>query len=314
MAKQKLSEGDVILIPVAEGRYAVAKILWISLRTKHLILIGVSTKSTIDTVAMPKVAPHDDVRYFTGSQPVGTEWPIVGHDDTPIDPDVSRRRSAAGMVWVRDEMLHEATEDEIAKLPIDRISGTGILVKRLKDALGLPREDVPAKRSAPKAEIGPMDDKRFWSVLEDAWKAAPKEAKLRPTGGKAPSEDALEKVDDALEERVLPALRKALAALPADDLAGFDRTLEKKLYDLDRADVQEHTDGSDDGFLYARGFIVAMGRPYYDAVMAKPSAAIMDMECESISYLPRQLYEERHGKLPKSGISRETGSNKAGWK
>jgi hypothetical protein len=33
--------------------------------------------------------------------------------------------------------------------------------------------------------------------------------------------------------------------------------LERTLYDIDRADIQAVTDGSDDGFLYARGFVVA---------------------------------------------------------
>ncbi len=41
----------------------------------------------------------------------------------------------------------------------------------------------------------------------------------------------------------------------------FDRMLERKLplYNVDRQEIQEVTDGSDDGFLYARGFIVALG-------------------------------------------------------
>jgi hypothetical protein len=305
-------EGDVFLIPVAEGRYAVAKILWLSTRGKNVILVGACTKATVGEEAMPKPVPPWDVRLFTGSQLVGTEWPLVGHDDAPIDPDVSRR-IYIGMVWVRDERLHEASPKEAASLPHEAIRGFGNVVKKLQDAFGLPRVDVATKPKA-RAQLAPMDDERFWSILEDAWKAAPKEAKLRPTGAKAPSEAALEKVDKALDSRVIGALRRALKGLPADDLAKFDRALEKKLYDIDRAEVQEHTDGSDDGFLYARGFIVAMGRAYYDAVSAKPSAAITDMECEKICYLPKQIYDDLHGRLSPSGISRETGSNKAGWK
>jgi hypothetical protein len=93
----------------------------------------------------------------------------------------------------------------------------------------------------------------------------------------------------------------------------FDRILERKLYDLDRAEIHEHTDGSDDGFLYARGFIVAAGKDYYDAVLAKPSTARMDLECEEMCYLSWELYEENFGVLPPSEISRESCSNTAGW-
>lgn len=43
---------------------------------------------------------------------------------------------------------------------------------------------------------------------------------------------------------VIPTLEKLKKA----DLLEFDRILERKLYEFDRADVHEHTDG-DDGFL-----------------------------------------------------------------
>jgi hypothetical protein len=49
--------------------------------------------------------------------------------------------------------------------------------------------------------------------------------------------------------------------LPGSELTSLDRVLERKLYDIDRADIQAVIDGSEDGFLYARGFIVAMGSP-----------------------------------------------------
>jgi hypothetical protein len=58
----------------------------------------------------------------------------------------------------------------------------------------------------------------------------------------------------------LGALSGQCRELPGSDLASLDRVLERKLYDIDRADIQAVTDGSDGGFLYARGFIVAMGR------------------------------------------------------
>lgn len=83
---------------------------------------------------------------------------------------------------------------------------------------------------------------------------------------------------------------------------------------MDRAEVQEHTDGSDDGFLYARGFIVAAGRAYYDAVNADPSVAVMDLECEEMCYLSWHLYLDKYGEIPASGFSRESFNNTAGWR
>jgi Protein of unknown function (DUF4240) len=158
-----------------------------------------------------------------------------------------------------------------------------------------------------------MDDTRFWALIETAWQVV---------GGKAMARQKLaegklseEKAEDLLEslEEVIPALRVQLDLLSAAELLAFDQILERKLYDIDRAEIQEHTDGSDDGFLYARGFIVAAGRGYYDAVNAKPSVALMDLECEEMCYLSLHLHEEKYSDVPQSGISRESCSNKTSW-
>lgn len=56
-----------------------------------------------------------------------------------------------------------------------------------------------------------------------------------------------------------------------------------------------------------------MGQEFYELVKSDPSRAPMDAECEGLCYLPRRLYQEKYGPMPPSGISRETGSNAAGW-
>jgi hypothetical protein len=158
-----------------------------------------------------------------------------------------------------------------------------------------------------------MDESRFWSLIESAWQSAGGKTKTRQklAAGKLSTERA-EALVEALEE-VIPALRAQLDRLSAAELLAFDRILERKLYDIDRAEVQERTDGSDDGFLYARGFIVAAGKGYYDAVNARPAVALMDLECEDMCYLSWNLYQDKFGEMAPSGISRESCSNEAGW-
>lgn len=159
-----------------------------------------------------------------------------------------------------------------------------------------------------------MDESRFWSLIEVAWGAVGGKAKPRQKlAAGTLSEERAYALQEVLEEKVTPALREQLAGLPAADLMEFDRVLERKLYDIDRADIHERTDGSDDGFLYCRGFIVGMGRAYYEAVAANPDRAVTDAECEEMCYLSWHLYRERFGDMPPSGLSRETQSNAAGW-
>jgi len=88
----------------------------------------------------------------------------------------------------------------------------------------------------------------------------------------------------------LGALLHQRSGLLSGELASLDRVLERRLYSIDRADIQAVTDGSDDGFLYARGFIVAMGRDFYDAVACNPHLAVMDAEFEEMCYFFAHMY------------------------
>jgi Protein of unknown function (DUF4240) len=169
-----------------------------------------------------------------------------------------------------------------------------------------------SKKSAKRAPTTKASSKSadLWQLIEDAWiEVAPD---LTPVRAK-PSEDNLGELDEAVDD-VIDALRAKLRELDRDALMSVDRALERALYEIDRAAVQAVTDGSDDGFLYCRGFIVAMGKTHYDAVNANPANAVCDAELESMCYLPWHIYQEKFGDMPASGISRESGSNVAGWR
>ncbi|WP_433659123.1 DUF4240 domain-containing protein [Nocardia sp. CA-128927] len=159
------------------------------------------------------------------------------------------------------------------------------------------------------------DESRFWTIIESAWELVGDESTtLRKALTHRENDDNAYAIDAHL-----PAFLGHLAALseelPTEELTALDRVLERKLYNLDRADIHQVTDGSDDGFLYCRGFIVAMGRDFYDAVTTDPEVALSDAECESMCYFFAHLHNGRFGAFPTtgSGISRESFSNPAGW-
>ncbi|MFI7677295.1 DUF4240 domain-containing protein [Actinophytocola sp. NPDC049390] len=159
------------------------------------------------------------------------------------------------------------------------------------------------------------DEARFWNLIESAWqRVGSTPATLRTAMLTADNEETAEAIVEHLDAFV-GHLEVLSADLSDTELTDLDRVLERKLYDIDRADLREITDGSDDGFLYCRGFVVALGREYYEAVAADPSLAVEDAECESMCYFFAHRYAERHDSFPDtgSGISRETCSNKAGW-
>lgn len=158
------------------------------------------------------------------------------------------------------------------------------------------------------------EEARFWSMVESAWERVGDEpSALRKALVGRDGDDELDAVGRHLDT-FLDHLLALTEGLSSEELTSLDRVVERKLYDLDRADVHEVTDGSDDGFLYARGFIVAMGKDFYDAVLADPSVAA-DSGFERLCYAFAHLHEKRFGDWPQldSGISRETASNSAGW-
>jgi hypothetical protein len=116
--------------------------------------------------------------------------------------------------------------------------------------------------------IPPMPEDRFWALVE-------------MSGGDA--------------ER----LRTVLLALPAEDICAFSLALDDMMYALDRRDIHDVTDGSDDGFEYMRLWIISCGRAYYESVVADPQNAPQwagaDEENEDFGYAPEDAYKAKAG-------------------
>jgi hypothetical protein len=174
----------------------------------------------------------------------------------------------------------------------------------------------PEERKVPALE----DEARFWSLIEAAWAVLgpevrqARQALVTPRAGTEPETSVLR----ALLPLLLEILTVRCRRLSCAELVSLDRVAERKLWEIDRADVHAVTGGSSDGFLYTRGFIVAMGREFYDAVADDPEMGEMGApaaECEEMCYFFADLHEDRFGIWPRtgSGISRESGQNIVGW-
>ena len=162
------------------------------------------------------------------------------------------------------------------------------------------------------------DEARRWVLVEAAWASLGAEAKrvrqalaARGPGGHV---DGLPVLKGA-REAFLDSLASRCGGLTAEELTALDRVVERKPYVIDSADLHAVTGGSGDGFLYARGFVVAMGREFYYAVAADLQMAVPWAEFEEMCYFFAHLHHERYGRFPDtgSGISRESCSNPAGW-
>lgn len=168
-----------------------------------------------------------------------------------------------------------------------------------------------------------MNEERFWKIIEDAWASDGRLADFRDavlsTLQSETSKDSFQEEhgdgDPCIpnEDVLMSSVEGSLDSLTQEDLRQFDAILEKKLFDIDRQEIHEYTDGSDDGFLYCRGFIVALGQTYDEAINATPTHAMFDWECEAMTYVSFHLFEKKFGEMPATDISRETCSNTTYW-
>ena len=127
------------------------------------------------------------------------------------------------------------------------------------------------------------------------------------------------------DEEILEPAVEYLAAQSPDKIAGFQRMLCDKLFQLDREEfarqIGDYAYGSSAGFsadhfLDVRSAVVANGRQFYDAVLADPRKMPKDREFEALLMLAETAYRRKTGRTPVFLGAKEcqTFSNRAGWR
>ncbi|MCE9552018.1 MAG: DUF4240 domain-containing protein [Planctomycetes bacterium] len=126
------------------------------------------------------------------------------------------------------------------------------------------------------------------------------------------------------EDAAVAPLIDELSRCPEQEMHEFEDILAQQLYDLDGhiyAEAADESGPSGDAFLYARCYVVGCGRDHYDAVKANPTLMpkSLDQWCESLLYVASRAWAAATGNNEEdwehfTGVSYETGSNKAKWK
>jgi len=132
--------------------------------------------------------------------------------------------------------------------------------------------------------------------------------------------DALEECD---EEEALEPVFEALSSKAVSEVDQFQELLSQVLYAIDGQkwlDESGESSNSGDGFLYARCYVVAMGKDYYIKVLNDPTLMpkSSDQWAESLLYVAGQAWAEITGNDEENydrdtSVSYESFSNKAQW-
>jgi len=125
------------------------------------------------------------------------------------------------------------------------------------------------------------------------------------------------------EESAIEPLQNRLSTLTAHELAAFEEHLSQCLYALDGrifADESGESGSSDDAFLYARCYVVALGRKHYEATLKNPKLMpkTVDHWCEALLYPHRKAWADITGMDESewpfdTSVSYESGSNSELW-
>jgi hypothetical protein len=134
-----------------------------------------------------------------------------------------------------------------------------------------------------------MDEARFWSVIESTRDAA----KTRPRPA----------TTDFLDVHI-ETLRDALAALPPDDVAGFEarfHELSVRAYrwDLWGAAYWMHGGCGDDSFWDFRSNLISLGRQRYEAALADPDSLVEIVGQPDVPYMLGEGFQYVAGRVYK---------------
>jgi hypothetical protein len=131
--------------------------------------------------------------------------------------------------------------------------------------------------------------------------------------------------DARTDEAIVEPLVEHLTSLTAVQIAGFQKRLCEKLFDLDREEfareIGEYAYASKEGFspdhfLDVRSAVVANGKELYKRVMSDPRRMPKDRYFEALLTVAEKAYRKKTGRTPVfiGCKSCETFSNKDGWK
>jgi len=130
-------------------------------------------------------------------------------------------------------------------------------------------------------------------------------------------------LDNGDEEGAVFPLQSALTGKQESELEAFEEHLSRFLYNLDGEVFANHageSGDSDDGFLYARCYVVAKGKTYFESVVAAPEKMpnSIDKWCEALLYSHRHAWAETTGRdisewAFDASVSYESGSNPDLW-
>ncbi len=135
MKGQCVALGDVFLVPV-DGGFVPGKVLFVSKVFSGVILVALYKVRVSSASEFRGLPDRFSVLLYTGKDPISRgRWPWIKSCDLLDSERGLSRRIVAGDVWVEDDCVGVASEEDAACAPRMLVLGAKLLEKRASELL-----------------------------------------------------------------------------------------------------------------------------------------------------------------------------------
>ena len=138
MRKNYIKLGDIILIPIDGDRCGIAKIIYLSKYFKDVILLNIYPLIANFSEKVIELSANipDELLIYTGNQNIKTEeWKKLNNIMVTDEEKRLSTRIVGGEVWIEDECIGTATEQDRKKINRMGVDGTKLVEDKIKDYL-----------------------------------------------------------------------------------------------------------------------------------------------------------------------------------
>jgi hypothetical protein len=138
--RPKIVGGEIVLVPLYDGRYGVTKVLYTSKLSdfRNRVLLGVSNDIVTGIQTPAKLPTKFGKHFYTWTDCIKSgDWPIVAQAEITDEERALTMRIYTDGLWYLDERLRTATREDIAKYETMTTGGSLLAEIEVREHLGL---------------------------------------------------------------------------------------------------------------------------------------------------------------------------------
>jgi hypothetical protein len=138
--RYKVAGGEIVLVPLYDGRYGVTKVLYVSKLSefRNKVLLGVSSDIVTGIQPPAQIPTKFGKRFYTWTDCIKNgDWPIVAQAEITDEERALTMRIYTDGLWYLDQRLRKATREDIDKYETMTTGGSLLAEIEVREHLGM---------------------------------------------------------------------------------------------------------------------------------------------------------------------------------